>query len=154
MGALQKDKLPDFIWTLFSWLNFMRIYFFLQQICVFSLFYSVPQNLLYGFSLSRYREINNLRTVRIFTLTFIALYFTDKKKLIQYAYQPFEHKETLYEHNVSHCRKHSSLMSGFGGTQIERKIWSIMKFKIQFISCISSELPCGNKISNLSFIGE
>ena len=40
---------------LFSWLNFMRIYFFLQQICVFSLFYSLcHKNLLYGFSLSLY----------------------------------------------------------------------------------------------------
>ena len=55
---------------------------------VSSLFYFVPQNLFYGFSLSQYPEINNLRTVRIFTLTFIALYFTGKKKLIQYAALP------------------------------------------------------------------
>ena len=74
--------IPHFIWTFALLIKFYAdIFLFTADMCLFPLLFSVPQKpFVWFFTVTIQPEINNLRTVRIFTLTFIALYFTETKR--------------------------------------------------------------------------
>ena len=116
MGAPQEDSTfyVEFVLLIKFYAN---IFLFTADMFLFPLLFCATKPFVWFFTVTIQREINNLRTVRIFTLTFIALYFRDKKKLIQYGHQAFEHKRKFMFHN----KTLHFVMSGFCVSQIEIK---------------------------------